>query len=203
MLVLVGVMTVGRGELTVVEWHKLLIPHDTSFHAISVMVAMYRWSGGAFIRRGELPNVGSIVDWPVGSGLSTGSSKVEPRLPIGSRGVVRHSSVGRSHVSMSVSVTAAVVGVRVVALWHTVLRWTHVWASLRSIDFGKSIDVLQLRSSKVSVVSTSSTSVLSESTSSTTTSSTAFVATTKAERRVFTCELGLDALAVGGVSDRR
>jgi hypothetical protein len=53
------------------------------------------------------------------------------------------------------------------------------------------------------VISTSSTSVFSESTSSTTTSSSAFVATTKAERRVFTGELGLDSLAVGGVSDRR
>jgi hypothetical protein len=203
MLVLL-VVAVGRGQLTIVELHKLLIPHDASVHAVSVVVAVDRGSGSTFVRRGELTNVGAIVNGPVGSGLTTRSSEMEPRLAIGSRGVVRHSSVGRGHVSVSTVGVGVLVRVGVMTLGHTVLWWTHVRSSLRSIDFSERIDVLQLRSSEVSVVSTSSSSVFSETTSAaTTTSATSFVSAAKAERRVFSRKLGLDSLSVRGVSDRR
>ena len=124
------------------------------------------------------------MDWPVGGGLSTRSSEVEPWLTIRSGGMVRHSSVGWVHVT-TMSVVLMLGWVRVVSLRHTILRWTHVWTTLRSVDFSQCVDVLKLRSSEVSVVSTSSTSIISESTSSTTSTTTAsattFVSTTITE----------------------
>ena len=42
------VMTVGRGQLTVVEWHELLIPHHTTVHS-AVMVAVDGRGWGAFV----------------------------------------------------------------------------------------------------------------------------------------------------------
>lgn len=166
--------------MTVVELHELLIPHDSI--VCTRVIAVNRLSGGAFVRRRQLTNVGAFMHWPVGGGLTTRSSKVEPRLTIRSGSVVRHSSVGWVHVS-TVSIVLMLGWVRVVSLGHTILRWTHVWTSLRSVDFSQCVDVLKLRSSEVSVVSTSSTSIISESTSSTTTtaSATTFVSTAVTE----------------------
>lgn len=93
-------------------------------------------------------------------------------MTIRSGSMVRHSSVGWVHMS-TVSIVLMLGWVRVVSLGHTVLGWTHVWTSLRSVDFSQCVDVLKLRSSEVSVVSTSSTSIISESTSSTTTTASA------------------------------
>jgi hypothetical protein len=156
--------------LTVVEWHELLIPHDSI--VCTRVIAVNGWSGCTFIRRRQLTNVGAFVNWPVGGGLTTRSSKVEPWLTIRSGSMVRHSSVGWVHMS-TVSIVLMLGWVRVVSLGHTVLGWTHVWTSLRSVDFSQCVDVLKLRSSEVSVVSTSSTSIISESTSSTTTTASA------------------------------
>ena len=44
----VGV-TVGRGELSVVELHELLIPHDSI--VCTGVIAVNGWSGCAFVRR--------------------------------------------------------------------------------------------------------------------------------------------------------
>ena len=46
MMEMVGV-TVGRGELTVVELHELLIPHDS----IVELIAVHGWSGCTFVGR--------------------------------------------------------------------------------------------------------------------------------------------------------
>jgi hypothetical protein len=166
--------------LTVVEWHELLIPHDSI--VCTRVIAVNGWSGCTFIRRRQLTNVGTFVNWPVGGGLTTRSSKVEPRLTIRSRGMVRHSSVSWVHVT-TMSIVLMLGRVGVVSLRHTVLGWTHVWTSLRSVDFSQCVDVLKLRSSEVSVVPTSSTSIISESTSSTTTTASAstLVSTTVTE----------------------
>ena len=166
--------------MTVVEWHELLIPHDSIVR--TGVIAVNGWSGCTFIRRRQLTNVGAFMNWPVGGRLSTRSSKVEPWLTIRSGGMVRHSSVSWVHMS-TVSIVLMLGWVGVVSLRHTILGWTHVWTSLRSVDFSQGVDVLKLRSSEVSVVSTSSTSIISESTSSTTTtaSTTTFVSTAVTE----------------------
>jgi hypothetical protein len=189
--------------LTVVELHELLIPHDSIVG--TGVITVNGWSGCTFIGRRQLTNVGAFMNWPVGGGLSTRSSKVKPWLTIRSRGMVRHSSVGWVHMS-TMSVVLMLRRVGVMSLRHTILGWAHVWTSLRSVDFSQCVDVLKLRSSEVSVVSTSSTSIISESTSSattTTTSTTSLVSTTVTEGRVFTGELGLDSLSVRRVSDGR
>ena len=131
-----------------------------------------------------MTDVGAFMNWPVGGGLTSRSSKVEPWLTIRSWGMVRHSSVGWVHMS-TVSIVLMLGWVGVVSLRHTILGWAHVWTSLRSVDFSQCVDVLKLRSSEVSVVSTSSTSIISETTSSTTSTTTAsattFVSTTITE----------------------
>jgi hypothetical protein len=50
MLVLVLVMTVWWRQLTIVERHELLIPHDAIVHT-AMLVSVDRWGWGAFIAR--------------------------------------------------------------------------------------------------------------------------------------------------------
>lgn len=163
-------VTVGRGQLAVVEWHELLVPHDTGrVHA--VRIAVDRGGRGAFVARGQVADVGAVLDRPVGSGLTGGSAQVQPRLAVGSWSVVRHASVRGGHVSVSAAGARVVLVVlrvvRVVVRGHTVLGWTHVWSALRAVDLGESVDVLQLRSSEMSVVSASSASALTVAASTT------------------------------------
>lgn len=191
-------MTVRRGELTVVEGHELLVPHDAAVH--SVRVAVDRGRGGSFVARRQLADVGAIVNRPVGCRLTGGTSEVKPRLAVGTGSVVRHASVGRRHVP------TWVVGVVSVSRGHAILRRAHVRTTLRAVDFGEGVDVLQLRSAQVSVVASAATSTFSETTSSPTVFtavSTATASTAIGERRVFTGQLRLDSLAIRRVSDRR
>lgn len=159
---------------------------------------------------------------PVWRGSTGRSAEVKPRLAVGTGSVVSYPSVGGHCLSELTGVTAStarsagttgtsvgMAGTRAVAVTsgrHVVVAVLDV-RTLRAVNLGKSVDVLQLRSAEVSLVaadlgSSASESTATSSTSASTTSTSAAVAVLR-ERRVFTSELRLDTLAVRRVADGR
>jgi hypothetical protein len=148
---------------------------------------------------------------PVGSGLATRTTEVEPGLAVGSRSVVAHAAVvGRSSTSSATLVAASTAAVA---------AGTHEGSTGSAVDLGEGVDMLELGTAKVArvvatatatatsraVSVTATTTIASTVSSSSTTSSSAAAAaaTAVAERRVLALELGLDTFAVGGIADRR
>ena len=135
----------------------------------------------------------SALDVPVGRRTAVRASKMEPGLTVGSRRVVRQASVRRGH---------GVARIRVAKLpWagvHAVrpTRRSDEGSTLTSIDLGESIDVLQLRASKVTV------EVAATVASSTTVAATTAAAAVVRQRSVLSGEFRLNAFAVRRVADR-
>lgn len=206
-----------------VEWHELLVvrPHAWTAgrggswdgigqHLMFTHASRERGSTWVSVllevttgRKGG-HTIGRACDVPVGRWATSWSSEVQPWLAVGTRSVVCDAIVGRAHVTVASDLTWVGTCMGVLGV-HTVC-WVvgRDERSLRAVDLGKCVDVLQLRSSQVSLVSLATTSVSTSSAGmSTWLRSSRSSVVVLGERGVFSGQLRLDSLAVRGVSDRR
>jgi hypothetical protein len=149
---------------------------------------------------------------PVRRGLAAGPTEVEPGLAVGARSVVAHAAVVVDLAAVERGRTTR--SAALVAASPAAVATGHERRTGSAIDLGEGVHVLKLGATKMTrvvatgravVVATAvaTAAAVATATTSTTGTAAAAAAAAVAERSVLTLELGLDALAVRRVADRR
>ena len=194
--------------------------HAVQAHTIgrSDAVGAFGRSGRSLSRDHHPVRSGYGRDVPVGCWAAGGASKVQPRLTVRS-GSVGHPSARLSCIHplhplhLTIGSLCRKSGLMPMRRWShgewRAIAVGHEW-TLRAVYFGESIDVLELRTTEMSLIPSSTATAATTSISSSTISTTTTAATSSAsstsvlgEGSVFAGELGLNPLAVGRVADGR